>query len=74
MTIKLDGKGYIAHEIVDYVFHRKTMEEAMPDIRDMLNIALNHNNLDTHTRAEIIGKLCWRFGFEPPDYIIKELM
>jgi len=66
---KLPEDGNLAHAIVDMVCDELRTEEIVEAAKRLLDLALNHDGLNTMTRAEIVGRICWRFGLEPPDSV-----
>lgn len=69
MGKKLPEEGNLAREIVERVCDGKRMEEIVEIAKRLLDIALNHDGLYIVTRAEIVAKICWKFGLEPPDSV-----
>jgi hypothetical protein len=74
MPKKLNDRDNIAHQIVNIICDGKRKDDAVPACMEVLDIALSHDDLDVLVRAQIIGKICWRFGLEPPDDVIRMLM
>ena len=73
MPKKLNDRDNIAHQIANIICDGKKRDDAVPVMMEVLDIALNHDELDVLVRAQIIGKICWRFGLEPPDDVIRIL-
>ena len=73
MISKLNNEENIAHQIVNIICDGKKKDDAVPVMMEILDIALSHDELDVLVRAQIIGKICWRFGLEPPDDVIRIL-
>jgi hypothetical protein len=71
---KLPEEGNLAHEIVERVFNGLRTEEIVEAAKRLLDLALNYDSLCEYTRAQIIGRICWKFGLEPPDSIQDRLV
>ena len=67
--MKLSGKGNPAHEIVDVVADGLRKEEFVEYAKTLLDLTLNDFCLDEHDRARMVGKICFRFGLDPPEEI-----
>lgn len=66
---KLPEGVNIAHEIIEAACDDHSAAEIVETAKTLLDLALNHDGLDEYVRAQIIGKMCWRFGLEPPDSV-----
>jgi len=71
---KLPADGNLAHHIVDAISVGLRTEEIVEASRRLLDLAINYDLLPGYTRAQIIGRICWRFGLEPPDSIQERLV
>lgn len=71
---KLPEKGNLAYHIVDAISEGLRTEEIVEAAKRLLDIAINHDSLCEHTRAQIVGRICWKFGLEPPDSIQERLV
>jgi len=71
---KIPEDGNIADHIVDRVCDGLTVEEIVEAFRRAMDIALNHDHVLDRVQSQIIGRICWRFGLEPPDSVQDDLM
>lgn len=70
---KLNDTDNVAHQIINLVCDGLDVDEAVPACMEILDIALSHKELGPLTRGRIIGRICFRFGLEPPDKIVRML-
>jgi hypothetical protein len=71
---KLSEDGNLANEIVETICEGLRTEEIVEASKRLLGIALEHDKLSEYTRAQIVGKICWGFGLEPPDSVQRWLV